>query len=199
MLNSSKILFKAFSTCAPQQTPSFPMNFVMKCFTKQTNRRYSLKQGKITAANGKTYDMASAQDKEQMVNENLVYWIDTVRDAILEKDPTALISVGFFQPQTPNPSRIGDTRLAVTEPAIWQSQADFIDLHAYPGFELNLKQYVENFGIKDMQQKPILMGEFGAEVSRFMSSDVAIQRLINWQVESCQIRIRWLAFLDLGR
>ncbi len=146
----------------------------------------SLTQGKITAANGKTYDMASAKDKEQMVNENLVYWIDAVRAAILEKDPSALVSVGFFQPQTPNPSRIGDTRLAVTEPAIWQSQADFIDLHTYPGFELNLKQYVENFGIKDMQQKPILMGEFGAEVSRFMSSDVAIQRLINWQVESCQ-------------
>jgi len=146
----------------------------------------SLTQGRITAANNKVYDMASAQDKEQMVNENLVYWIDTVRAAILEKDLTALVSVGFFQPQTPNPSRVGDTRLAVTEPAIWQSQADFIDLHAYPGFELSLKQYVENFGIKDMEQKPIIMGEFGGEVNRFLSADVAVQRLVNWQVESCK-------------
>ena len=146
----------------------------------------SLTQGKITAANGEVYDMTSSQDKEKMVNENLVYWIDTVRAAILEKDPTALVSVGFFQPQTPNPSRVGDARLAVTEPAIWKSQADFIDLHAYPGYELSLPQYVENFGVKDMQQKPILMGEFGAEVSRFVSTDLATQRLISWQVESCR-------------
>jgi len=146
----------------------------------------SLTQGKITAANGKVYDMASAQDKEQMVNENLVYWINSVRAAIIEEDPTALVSVGFFHPQKPNPARMGDPRLAVTEPAIWQSQADFIDLHAYPGFELNLKQYVENFGVKDMQQKPVLMGEFGGEVSRFPSIDAAAQGFVNWQVESCK-------------
>jgi F5/8 type C domain/Cellulase (glycosyl hydrolase family 5) len=146
----------------------------------------SLTQGKITAANGKVYDMASAQDKERMVEENQVYWIDTLREAILAKDPTALVSVGYFHPQKPNPARIGDPRLSVTEPAIWQSQADFIDLHAYPGFELNLKQYVENFGVKDMQQKPILMGEFGGEVSRFPSVDAAAQKFVNWQVESCK-------------
>jgi len=146
----------------------------------------SLTQGSITAANGNTYDMSSAQDKDKMVNENLVYWIDIIRAAILKKDPTALVSVGFFQPQTPNPSRIGDTRLAVTEPAIWKSKADFIDLHAYPGGDLSLPQLVENFGVKDMQQKPILMGEFGAEASRFLSVDAAVQRLVKWQVETCQ-------------
>jgi hypothetical protein len=146
----------------------------------------SLTQGIITAANGKTYDMSSAQDKTNMVNENLVYWIDSVRAAILEKDPTALVSVGFFHPQEPNPSRLGDARLAVTAPAIHESQADFIDLHAYPGFDLSLAQYVANFGINGMEQKPILMGEFGGEVSRFVSTDLAAQRLINWQVESCR-------------
>jgi hypothetical protein len=55
-----------------------------------------------------------------------------VRTGILQLDPTALVSVGFFQPQTPNPTRVGDARLVVTAPAIWNSQADFIDLHAYP-------------------------------------------------------------------
>jgi hypothetical protein len=109
-----------------------------------------------------------------------------VRAAILQKDPTALVSVGFFHPQEPNPARIGDPRLAVTEAAIWQSQADFIDLHAYAGGELSLRQYVENFGLNDMQQKPVIMGEFGGEVSRFVSADLAAQRLMNWQVESCR-------------
>ncbi len=120
-----------------------------------------------------------------MVKENLVYWIDGMRAAILKSDPTALVSVGFFHPQLPNPSRIGDPRLAVTEPAIWQSTADFIDLHAYPGYDLNLTQYLENFGLNGMEEKPIIMGEFGGEVSRFASVDSAAQRFVDWQVESC--------------
>jgi hypothetical protein len=146
----------------------------------------SLGSGVVKTANGRSYDMSNSSDKDLMVKENLVYWIDEMRASILEIDPTALVSVGFFHPQKPNPARIGDPRLAVTEPAIWQSQADFIDLHAYPGFELNLEQHVENFGIKDMQEKPIIMGEFGAEISRFSSIQQAAQVLVDWQVESCK-------------
>jgi F5/8 type C domain/Cellulase (glycosyl hydrolase family 5) len=146
----------------------------------------SMKTGLVTTANGKSYDMSKPADKERMLDENLVYWIDSMRTSIQQVDPLALVSVGFFHPQLPNRSRIGDPRIAVTEPAIWQSQADFIDLHAYPGFELNLRQYVENFGVKDMQTKPILMGEFGGEVKRFASIDSATQRFVDWQVESCK-------------
>lgn len=145
----------------------------------------SLNSGVVKTANGKSYDLANPTDKELMVAENLVYWLDEMRTAILGVDPTALVSVGFFIPQTPNPARLGDPRLAVTEPAIWQSSLDFIDLHAYPGFELNLKQHIENFGLKGMQEKPIIMGEFGAEISRFASIQTAAETLMNWQIESC--------------
>ncbi len=146
----------------------------------------SLNSGKVLTANGKTYDMSSETDKQKMMEENNIYWLDTIREAILEVDPTALVSVGFFHPQGPNPSRIGDPRIAVTEPAIWQSNLDFIDLHAYPGFELTLKQYLENFGMKNMQQKPIIMGEFGGEIARFPSIFSAAQTFVDWQVESCK-------------
>jgi hypothetical protein len=37
-----------------------------------------------------------------------------------------------------------------------------------------------------MQQKPIIMGEFGGEVKRFASIDAAAERFSNWQVESCR-------------
>lgn len=146
----------------------------------------SMESGIVTTANGKSYDMSSPTDKQRMLDENLVFWIDSMRTSILQVDPTALVSAGFFHPQSPNRSRIGDPRIAVTEPAIWQSEADFIDLHAYPGFELNLSQYVENFGLNDMQAKPIIMGEFGGEVTRFASIDAAAQRFVDWQVESCK-------------
>lgn len=146
----------------------------------------SFNSGKVTTANGKTYDMSNEEEKRRMVEENNVFWLDRMREAILEVDPSALVSAGFFWPQEPNPSRIGDPRLAVTEPAIWQSTLNFVDLHAYPGGELNLKQYVENFGINDMKEKPIIMGEFGANIQEFSSIFSAAQVLLDWQVESCR-------------
>ena len=146
----------------------------------------SLTSGNVTTANGKTYDMSSAADKQAMVDENLPYWINSIREVILEYDPSALVSIGFFVPQAPNPARLGDTRLSITEPAMWHSDADFIDLHAYPGFELNLKQHVENFGVNGMQEKPIILGEFGASIHSYPTPAAAAQALMNWQIESCE-------------
>ncbi|NIS80510.1 MAG: cellulase family glycosylhydrolase [Anaerolineales bacterium] len=142
--------------------------------------------GVVSTANGKSYDMGSEEDKRRMLEENLVYWIDEIRAAILERDPTALVTIGFFVPQEPNPARQGDPRLVITTPAIWKSQADFIDLHLYPDPGLSMKQYVENFRIQDIQEKPIIMGEFGANKGIYASSVSAANALVNWQVESCK-------------
>ena len=67
------------------------------------------------------------------MDESLIAMISQVRDAIHELAPTALVSIGFFAPQEPNPHRVGDLRISRTYVAIWQSEADYIDLHAYPG------------------------------------------------------------------
>jgi hypothetical protein len=146
---------------------------------------FTLESGSVTTANGKTYDMSSAADKQKMAEENLPDFIDQVRAGILQLDPTALVSVGFFQPQSPNPTRVGDARLAVTAPAIWNSQADFIDLHAYPDAGLSLQQYVQNFGLNGMEAKPIIMGEFGGATANFASLDSAAHAFATWQKESC--------------
>jgi hypothetical protein len=145
----------------------------------------SMTSGRVTTGNGSTYDMAVPEDKERMMGENLVYWIDGVREAILKVDPTALVAVGFFWPQKPHPARIGDVRLVTTAPAIWDARADFIDLHPYPGGELGLPEYVDNFGMAGMQEKPIIMGEFGAARPAYSSEERAAQALRDWQVQSC--------------
>lgn len=146
----------------------------------------SLGSGLVTAANGVSYDMSNAADKQRMIEENNVFWIDSIRAAILGVDPTALVSVGFFVPHGPNAARIGDPRTVVPVSVIARSQVDFIDLHAYPGFELNLLQTVQNFQMQTVQDRPIVMGEFGGEVSRFPSIQAAAETFIDWQVESCQ-------------
>lgn len=147
---------------------------------------FSLRSGGVTTANGRSYDMAVAAEKVLMLEENLVHWVDTMRAAIRAVDPTALVTVGFFQPKGPNTSRVGDDRLIETEAVILRSTADLIDLHGYPGGELNLRQIVENFKLPAVTAKPILMGEFGSEHQAHATADDAVRALVEWQVESCR-------------
>ena len=142
--------------------------------------------GTVSLGNGQTYDMAKTEDKKRIIDEGLVYYIDQVRQAILAQDPTALVGVGFFAPQEPNPFRIGDTRIIRTYAAIWLSQADYIDLHAYPNpKDLTLAQHMENYEANGMLVKPIMMGEYGAFTFAFSSPQEAALALRAWQVESC--------------
>jgi hypothetical protein len=146
----------------------------------------SLTSGLVTTANGKSYDMASAAQRQAMMDEGLVYWIDHVRAAIRQIDPTALVTIGFFQPQGPNPTRIGDPRVIRTGPVIAQSQADFIDIHLYPGLELSLPQYARNYELPQQTVKPVVMGEFGAFKFAYPTVSQAAEALRSWQIESCR-------------
>ncbi|HSF81779.1 MAG TPA: cellulase family glycosylhydrolase [Anaerolineales bacterium] len=145
----------------------------------------SLTSGMVSTANGKSYDMASEEEKQRMMDEGLVFYLDQVREAIKDVDPTALVTAGFFVPQVPHPERVGDPRSINTSPAIWESQLDFIDLHAYPGFGTTLQAYVDNFNMAGMEAKPIILGEFGAAVSSYATAAKAARALHDWQVESC--------------
>jgi hypothetical protein len=144
----------------------------------------SLTAGTVSTANGKSYDMASAEDRQRMMDENLLLWIDQIRAAILERDPTALVTVGFFPPDQPNPWPSAP-RYIRTHSAIWQSSLDFIDLHPYPG-GYGLDKLVENFGMAGTEAKPILMGEFGAARSTYASVAATARALHDWQVASCE-------------
>ncbi|MFP3853877.1 MAG: cellulase family glycosylhydrolase [Anaerolineales bacterium] len=146
----------------------------------------SFEEGVVEALNGETYDMGDPAEKRRLADETMVYWLNEMRTAIRELDPTALVSSGFFWPKEPNPARGDDPRYINTAPAIHRSELDFVDLHAYPASELNLAEYVENFGMEGEQAKPIVMGEFGVSTASVGSVDSAATILMNWQAESCQ-------------
>ena len=151
--------------------------------------------GTITTANGQTYDMSSATSRQQMMDDGLVYFTNQMRTAILALDPTALVTVGFFVPQGPNPTRIGDNRVIEVYPAMASSTADFVDLHAYPiPNDLTLPQIVQNFGFAGFQQqKPVIMAEFGGFLSEYSTASAAATGLDNWQVQSCTYAFKgWL-------
>jgi hypothetical protein len=154
---------------------------------------FSLTAGRVTTANGATYDMASASDRKRMIDDGFVFLIDQVRAAIRKVDPTALVTMGFFHDTEPNPARAGDNRLVRTRAVIEHSTADFVDIHPYPGDELTFPQFMQNYGIDGPTAKPIIMGEFGASKFAFPSTAEAAKALVNWQRQSCAYGIDgWL-------
>lgn len=146
---------------------------------------FSLPSGSVQTANGTTYDVSTAAAKRRLLEDGLVFWIDRMREAIVGVDPTALVTIGFFQPKGPNESRAGDDRLIETREAILRSSADFIDLHAYPGGDLTLPQIVENFGLPPTTAKPVILGEFGVERPGNPLNDDAVRTVVSWQLASC--------------
>jgi hypothetical protein len=139
---------------------------------------FSLDSGKVTTANGQTYDMSKAEDKQRMMDENLVFWINQQRASILEVDPTALVTVSFPAINT------GQTTVD-PGPAVYKSTADFVDLHTYIGWGLSLDQYMQHFGITEPVEKPIILGEFGAARRAYPSADGVARALLEWQAASC--------------
>jgi endo-1,4-beta-mannosidase len=140
---------------------------------------FSLSSGKVTTANRKSYDMALAEDKQRMMDENLIYWIDQQRASIQEVDPTALVTVSF-------PAINSGQTTVDPQPAILESSADFVDLHTYAGWGLSLEQYMRRFGVDGPPAKPTILGEFGASRRAFPGIEIAARVLQEWQAESCR-------------
>jgi hypothetical protein len=145
--------------------------------------------GTVRTANGNAYDLSQAAARQAMVDEGLRYWLDGMRTAIRGVDPTALVGVGAFAPNEPNPWRPAtDARLVAMEP-IWASTLDFVDIHAYPGY-LPFEQLAEDLRLTDRDPgKPVIMGEFGAFTFAFTTPAAGAAGLMAWQVASCRYGI----------
>jgi hypothetical protein len=154
---------------------------------------FALTSGLVSTPNGRTYDMASQAQKDAMLDDGLVFWIDRVRAAIRAVDPTALVAIGFFEPQQPNANRSDDARLIRTRAAIRGSSVDVVDLHAAPGGDLSLPQSMENFGVDGTETKPIVLGELIASKAAYPSLDETPYALEDWQRDSCRFGVDgWL-------
>ena len=124
---------------------------------------FNLSEGLITTANGVTYDLAQPDAKARLLDEGLVYWADTMRAEIRAIDPTALVTMGFFVPNEPHPVRGDDPRLVRTAYFLRHASVDFVDLHHYRGNGVDDNEIWENFGLLGVDDKPIVLGEQGAD------------------------------------
>jgi F5/8 type C domain len=147
----------------------------------------SLSSGTVKAANGKTYDLSSREQKRGMLDEGLVYWIDHMRKVIRSLDRTALVTVGFIPPKDTATS-LREQKLSITAPAFLTSTLDFIDVHIYPIADgATLQEFVDRFGLKGALQKPVVIGELGAIRQCFPSVESAAHVLRTWQTASAKM------------
>jgi hypothetical protein len=148
----------------------------------------SLTAGLVTTANGNTYDMASDEEKDRMVDEGLVYWADLLRAEIRAIDPTGLVTVGFFTPNAPNPVMPpDDLRLVRTSHFLRNSTMDFVDLHHYPGNGVDDTHIWENFDVAGAESMPIVLGEFGAIRNWWPDAAAGAAAVMALEVEACRV------------
>jgi hypothetical protein len=137
----------------------------------------SLGSGTVTAANGQSYDVGVAAQRQALMDESLTYWADQVRAAVKAVDPTALVSLGFDLPQAPRVSRL--------KHVLDNSTLDFVSPQAYPGLGLTLTDQVTAYELPSVTPKPVLMAEAGAPTSAYAALYSAAEALQTWQAQSC--------------
>lgn len=162
-----------------------------EAFFQSDHPPLSLTTGFVTTANGKSYDMSDPAQKELMMNEGLVYWVDQLRSEIRQLDPGAMVTIGFYPG---GGDWVVRPKLVLADPTKGGSSLDFVEVHTYPGWAptansgSTLDDYMKFFGVGPATPppKPLLMGEFGAFKIVHPDLQEAANALMAWQVESCE-------------
>lgn len=144
---------------------------------------FTLKEGSFKAANGKTYDLASTEQRQALMNGGYRHYHDRVVTAVKAIDPQMLVAEGVFVPRAVGkdytkhagvwPGKTRDERYPPMLTRIGRGTLDFLDVHFY---RPNGKESVEDAFRANLastglftpemaeirKRKPVIMGEFGA-------------------------------------
>lgn len=146
---------------------------------------WSLRGGTVRNSTGQTYDMSSPTQRRAMVADAVTHYIAALVDVIKQADPDALVTMGFFVPQFPNPTDVGGSWYVDTAPLMASAPLDFFDFHTYTGSSLTIAQVAQNFGMPDHPEKPVIMGETGSFKSITPSAAEALRLMLAWRADSC--------------
>lgn len=138
----------------------------------------SLQEGVVETTTG-AYDMADPAQKAKMVSDGLVYYIAQVKEEILRHDPTALVTMGFFAPG------VAPGWYVETATLLESSGLDFFDFHAYPG-TITIEEHARRFGMIGYEEKPIVLGEYGAFRQTYGEVASAARAVTQWASDSCE-------------
>ncbi|MHC4170022.1 MAG: glycoside hydrolase 5 family protein [Planctomycetota bacterium] len=140
-------------------------------------------QGTLKMPNGMSYDMSVAEERQQLIDEGINHYHNTLVQAIRKVAPGLLVCEGVFTLRAVgktldthkgvSPVVTGDKRFPPTAPVLGRSNLDFIDIHFY---RTRRPEQVPDAFRKDMDSmeffsgemktirrtKPVILGEFGS-------------------------------------
>jgi len=147
---------------------------------------FSLTEGSVTTANDQIYDMSDIEQKRAMANDSIIYWMEQVSEVIHTYDPTAPITMGFFYTGDTLMHPEWDFRYNDVRAMLERAPLDFIDFHAYPGGGYTIEQAVADIGLEDYDDKPVILGEFGAFRQAYAEVEIGAQISAAWMEAACQ-------------
>ncbi len=147
---------------------------------------FSLTEGTVTTANGQTYDMSDIEQKRAMANDSIIYWMEQVSQVIRKYDPSALITMGFFDTGDSLLDPELDFRYNDVSAMLETAPLDFIDFHAYPGGTLSIAQAADRIGFVEYDAKPVILGEFGAFRETYPEIETGAFLSAAWMEGACQ-------------
>lgn len=143
---------------------------------------FNITQGKYVFLDGNSYDMSNTDSRRLLANAALQNYYAEMKKAIKKVDSDMLLAEGTFtllavgkdyeKDKGIYPSE-GDARYPMTAVELLETDIDFLDMHVYrygqkgtakEVFERNYKSMLLHTakGKKLMQEKPVILGEYGA-------------------------------------
>ena len=144
---------------------------------------FTLTEGTLKMPNGKSYDMSVVEERQQLMDEGINHYHNTLVRAIRKVTPGLLVCEGVFTLRAVGKTMdthkgvfhmiTGDKRFPPTAPVLGRSNLDFIDIHFY---RTRRGEQVSDAFRKDMDSmeffseemkaiqrtKPVILGEFGS-------------------------------------
>ncbi len=147
---------------------------------------WSLTAGVVQNGTGQSYVLADPDQKRALLADNLILITERVSAIIKATDPDAMVTMGFFNPQFPNPTGIGGDWYVDTEPLLAGAVLDFFDFHAYPDWDLPIDKIAQNYGMPQHRDKVVIMGEVGSSAALIPDIVTAVRAEQEWMVASCK-------------
>ncbi|MCK5860934.1 MAG: DUF1080 domain-containing protein [Candidatus Hydrogenedentes bacterium] len=165
--------------------------FSNEAFVNHSEGPFNRNSGHVVVANGSTYDMNVKEQRQACYDESMLYWCNTLADAVKSVAPDALTTLGMWTSdahgRVPVNYVLSDDRDPRHPPrpsvlACSESRLDFLDIHIYPWDGTSqIRPEAHEWNAVKYSGKPVLVGEYGVfkdksiEEARIMMREMLAQ------------------------
>ncbi len=145
--------------------------FSNEAFVNHSEGPFNQDSGEVFVASGKQYDMGDKKQRQACYDESILYWCNTLVDAVKSVTPDALTTLGMWTSdahgRAPVNYLLPDDRDPRRPPrpsvlASKESKLDFLDIHIYPWDGTSkVRPEAHEWDVVKNSGRPAIVGEYG--------------------------------------